>query len=161
MEQEIVEETALDCEVELPEVEWEVIKQPHTWPREYYEGNDDVAKKLRLTKNQYERIQLYLKTGNAAQAIRDARGGEIKPWDAVYGNIMKNNTRINAYIQETAETCMNIQFEEIIKNGKAPFSVRNDAIKDRLDRAWIWKKFDNNWLEWNTFIWDIKITIDS
>jgi len=48
---------------------------------------------------------------------------------------MKNNTRINAYIQETAETCMNIQFEEIIKNNKAPYSVRNDAIKDRLDRA--------------------------
>jgi phage terminase small subunit len=100
-----------------------------------YEGKDKEARKLRMTQKQYDWVQSYLRTGNASQAMRDANGGEIKPSDNLMGYNMKNNTRIMKYIQDTAEECAEIQFNEIIKNPKAPFSVRSDAIKDRLDMA--------------------------
>jgi len=99
-----------------------------------YEGNDERAKKLKLTKVQYDFVQNYLATGNATQALRDAKG-EISKYDPQKASDMKDNTRINLYIQQTAMECAEIQFNEIIKNQKAPFSVRNDAIKDRLTRA--------------------------
>ena len=142
--------------------EWVVVssaqeKKPHTWKREMYEGNDERAKKLKLTKVQYDFVQNYLATGNATQALRDAKG-EISKYDPQKASDMKDNTRINLYIQQTAMECAEIQFNEIIKNQKAPFSVRNDAIKDRLTRAWIWQQKEED--RSNLFVGNVNIVID-
>jgi len=132
-----------------------------TWPqeREMYDWPDEVAKKLKMSKLQYKWVQEYMKTGNATQSIRDARGGEIKPADSTVGYAMKNNTRINMYIQETAMECAEIQFEQIIKNEKAPMAVRNDAIKDRLTRAGVWVQKDED--KGNMFVGNMTIQIDN
>lgn len=133
---------------------------PHRWPREMYEWKDKLAKKMRLTKVQYDFVQNYLKTGNASQAIREANGGVVKVSDRVVGYNMKNNTRINQYIQETAMDCAQIQYDQIIKNEKAPMAVRNDAIKDRLDRAGVWAKFEAPESTGNMFVGNMTITVE-
>lgn len=167
MGEEIIDvEVAYDGEENYqnePKDEWVVVsdtdvKNTHKWKREMYDWPDKNAKKLKLTKVQYDFVQNYLATGNATQALRDAKW-EITKYDPQKASDMKDNTRINMYIQQTAEECAQIQFNEIIKNPKAPFSVRNDAIKDRLTRAWVWQqKEDNNNL--NMFVWNVNITID-
>ena len=48
--------------------------------------------------------------------------------------------------------CAEIQWNEIIKNPKAPMAVRNDAIKDRLNRAGVGTEKED---EWNTYIGNI------
>lgn len=134
-------------------------RRPHVWPRELYDWPDEKAKKLGLTKVQYAFIQNYMATGNATQSFRDAKWGDIREYDGQQAAQMKNNTRINMYIQDTAMECAEIQFEQIIKNPKAPMAVRSDAIKDRLNRAWIWvQKDDNDWK--NMFVWQMTITIE-
>lgn len=132
-------------------------KNTHVWPRELYDWPDEKAKKLKLTKVQYAFIQNYLATGNATQALRDAKGS-IGEYDGQQAALMKNNTRINMYIQDTAMECAEIQFEQIIKNPKAPMAVRSQAIIDRLNRAWVWVKEDDT--KWNLFVWNMTITID-
>lgn len=130
----------------------------HTWPREMYEWPDEIAKKLKLTKVQYEFVQKYLATGNATQALRDAKGWDIKENDNKIAYSMKNNTRINQYIQETAMECAEIQFEQIIRNPKAPMAVRNDAIKDRLNRAWVGVQKEED--KPNMFVGNMTITVE-
>jgi len=142
--------------------EWEVIedktKNTHTWPRDLYDWDDERAKKLKLTKVQYDFVQSYLATGNATQALRDAKWWDIGEYGVQQAAQMKNNTRINLYIQDTALECSQIQFEQIIKNPKAPFSVRNDAIKDRLTRAWVWVQKEEE--KGNMFVGNMTITIE-
>lgn len=129
----------------------------HTGPRDMYEWEDEVAKKLKLTKVQYDFVQRYLATGKATQAFREAKG-EVTDLDYQKANAMKNTTRINMYIQETAMECAEIQFNQIIKNEKAPMAVRNDAIKDRLNRAGVWVEKDED--KGNMFVGNMTITID-
>ena len=142
--------------------EWEVIddkvKNAHTWPRDLYDWDDERAKKLKLTKVQYDFVQSYLATGNATQALRDAKWGDIGEYGVQQAAQMKNNTRINLYIQDTAMECAEIQFEQIIKNPKAPMAVRNDAIKDRLTRAGV--GVDKNEEKGNMFVGNMTITIE-
>lgn len=128
-----------------------------TWPREMYDWPDKTAKKLKLSKLQYDFIQNYLATGNATKALRDAKG-EITEYDTQKASRMKDNTRINMYIQETAMECAEIQFNEIIKNPKAPMAVRNDAIKDRLTRAGIGAKDEED--RSNMYVGNVNIVID-
>lgn len=64
------------------------------------------------------------------------------------------------YIQETAMDCADIQYNEIIKNPKAPYAVREQAIVDRLDRAWIWRKFDTPETGGNMFVGNMTITVE-
>lgn len=132
-------------------------KNTHVWPRELYDWPDEKAKKLKLTKVQYAFIQNYLATGNATQALRDAKGS-IGEYDWQQAALMKNNTRINMYIQDTAMECAEIQFEQIIKNPKAPAAVRNDAIKDRLNRAGVGVKDEDD--KPNMFVGNMTITIE-
>ena len=143
--------------------EWNLVKfwpkQAHKWPREMYEGKDKEAKKMRLTQVQYEWVQAYLKTGNATQAIRDTTNHDW-PEARQLGFNMKHNTRIMKYIQETAMECADIQYNEIIKNSKAPMAVRNDAIKDRLDRAGVWAKFEAPETGGNMFVGNMTITVE-
>ncbi len=128
-----------------------------SWPREMYDWPDKTAKKLKLSKLQYDFIQNYLSTGNATKALRDAKW-EITEYDTQKASRMKDNTRINMYIQETAMECAEIQFNEIIKNPKAPMAVRNDAIKDRLTRAWVGAKDEED--RSNMYVGNVNIVID-
>ena len=89
--------------------------------------------------------------------MRDAKG-EITEYDTQKASRMKDNTRINMYIQETAMECAEIQFNEIIKNPKAPMAVRNDAIKDRLTRAGIGAKDEED--RSNMYVGNVNIVID-
>ena len=122
-----------------------------------YDWLDKIAKKYWMTELQYEFVQNYLKTWNATQSVRAARGWEVKPSDAVHWHHLKNNTRVMKYIQETAMKCAEIQMDQIILNKKAPMAVRNDAIKDRLNRAWIGKDDEE---KPNMYIWQMTITVD-
>ena len=152
-EVEVVVDTA---QVEKPTNLAPVNNHP-TWPREMYDWPDKTAKKLKLSKLQYDFIQNYLATGNATKALRDAKG-EITEYDTQKASRMKDNTRINMYIQETAMECAEIQFNEIIKNPKAPMAVRNDAIKDRLTRAGIGAKDEED--RSNMYVGNVNIVID-
>lgn len=134
-------------------------KVPHKWPREMYDGKDGTAKKLKMTQVQYEWVQSYLKSGNATQAIREVTNHDW-PEARQLGFNMKHNTRIMKYIQETAMDCADIQYNEIIKNPKAPMAVRNDAIKDRLDRAGVGAKFEAPESTGNMFVWAMTITVE-
>ena len=126
-----------------------------TWVQEKYDWPDEKAKKLGFTKKQYQFVQAYLKSGNASQAIR-----ETDWWgDTALASRMKNNTRINLYIQETAQECAEIQFNEIIRNPKAPMAVRNDAIKDRLNRAGVGVEKEEE--KGNMFVGNMTIQIDN
>jgi len=128
-------------------------------PREMYEWDDKEAKKYGLTQLQYNFVQEYLSNWwNATQAVRDARGWEIKNSDWVHGHHLKNNTRVMKYISDTAEECATIQMEQIIRNKKAPMAVRNDAIKDRLNRAGVWNQDDVE--KPNMYVGNMTITID-
>lgn len=132
----------------------EIKEVPTIYWHELYVGDDEIAKKLKMTKKQYEFVQKYMVLGNATQAIK-----ETEWWgDRFQAHRMKNNTRINMYIQETAQECAEIQFEQIIKNPKAPMAVRNDAIKDRLNRAWVGVKDDDD--KPNMFVGNMTITIE-
>jgi len=52
---------------------------------------------------------------------------------------MRNNPKVIKYLEETANKCLKIQMG-MIENEKTPASVRNDAIKDRLNRAGVGDK---------------------
>jgi hypothetical protein len=45
----------------MERIEGDIIKE-HSLPYDYYDGDDEVAKKLKLTKKQYEFVQAYLKS---------------------------------------------------------------------------------------------------
>lgn len=130
---------------------WVELTTTDVWKR------DKIAEKYNLTEAQERWVKMYLASGNASRAAQLAYPNNNNP--KPLGSQLKNNTRIQLYIQETAMECAEIQFEEIIKNKKAPMAVRNAAIIDRLDRAWIWVKNDDDDTK-NFFVWNISIQID-
>lgn len=118
---------------------------------------DKIAEKFKLTEAQELWVKTYLATGSGTQAAKLAYPNNKNP--TAWGSNLKANTRIMKYIQETAMECAEIQFDQIIKNPKAPMAVRNDAIKDRLTRAGVGvdkDRDDGN----NIFMGNITFTVD-
>ena len=126
-----------------------------------YKGSDKIAEKYKLTEKQKVFVDTYLATGNNTMAYRAAKWTlenkeewKVSDWPNWW--LAKQNPKILAYIHETAMECAQIQMD-IIRDDKMPPAVRNDAIKDRLNRAWIWRE-EQQWA--STFVENMTITIE-
>ncbi len=155
MVEEIEVELSPDSSTESVEKfkeEWVVVSEAPKVKR------DALANKYMLNDAQVKYVQEYLSNGgNSTKAMRKVNPDAKLPWQQGYS--MRNNPKVIKYLEETANKCLKIQMG-MIENEKTPASVRNDAIKDRLNRAgvgdkpWIWG-WEGNW-----YVGSINISID-
>ena len=115
-----------------------------------------VMEKYGITDKMQKFADVFLETGNGALAVREAY------WDVKQAASMayhlKQNSKVLDYIRDSAAECALIQMQ-MIKSKKTPAAVRNDAIKDRLNRAGIGKEEDED--DWQKYsIGNIIIKID-
>jgi phage terminase small subunit len=98
--------------------------------------------KKNLTEKQVAFAHEYLVSQNASAAYRASKGtlGNPELWndaDRVNGNKMKKHEKIMSYLREKimteADELLDIQMD-MIRDEDTPAAVRNDAIKDRLNR---------------------------
>lgn len=91
----------------------------------------------RITKQQKEFADEYMRTGNGTQAVLktyNIKGNKI--WTA--SSLANQNLKkvdVLAYIKENASVAASV-IMELIENKKTPAAVRLWASKDVLDRAW-------------------------
>ena len=136
--------------------------KPWSWK---YKWPDKIAVKHKLTEKEKAFVDEYIKDGNASAAFRASKGTLDKPelWtdtDRANGHNMKVKEKIRSYLQEkimsNADELLDIQMD-MIRNEDTPAAVRNDAIKDRLNRIWVGKEKEESWeFVW---IWEVTITI--
>ena len=138
--------------------DWKPWSWKYVWP-------DRIAMKHKLTEKQKAFVDEFLLTNNQSAAYRASKWTLNNPeeWtdgDRCNGSMMRRHEKIKAYLQEKiltdAEKCLDIQMD-LIENEKTPAAVRNAAIIDRLNRAWVGKeKQESNEF---TGIWEVTITI--
>ena len=136
--------------------------KPWSWK---YKWPDKLAMKKNLTEKQVAFAHEYLVSQNASAAYRASKGtlGSPDLWldaDRVNGNKMKKHEKIMSYLREKimteADELLDIQMD-MIRDEDTPAAVRNDAIKDRLNRIWLRpEKEESSDL---TGIWEVTITI--
>ena len=63
-------------------------------------------------------------------------------YPAQFAYALRSKPQIQKYLMEHCGELLDIQME-MITNKKTPAAVRNDAIKFRLNAAWIWKEDDD------------------
>lgn len=136
--------------------------KPWSWK---YKWPDKLAMKKNLTEKQVAFAHEYLVSQNASAAYRASKGtlGNPELWndaDRVNGNKMKKHEKIMGYLREKimteADELLDIQMD-MIRDEDTPAAVRNDAIKDRLNRIWLRpEKEESSDL---TGIWEVTITI--
>ena len=136
--------------------------KPWSWK---YKWPDRLAVKKKLTEKEKAFVDEYIKDGNASAAFRASKGTLDKPelWsatDRANGHNMKMKEKIRSYLQEkimsNADELLDIQMD-MIRDEDTPAAVRNDAIKDRLNRIWVGKEKEESWeFVW---IWEVTITI--
>lgn len=136
--------------------------KPWSWK---YKWPDKLAVKKKLTEKEKAFVDEYIKNGNASAAFRAAKGTLDKPelWtdtDRANGHNMKVKEKIRSYLQEkimsSADELLDIQMD-MIRDEDTPAAVRNDAIKDRLNRIGVWREKEESW-EF-VGIWEVTITI--
>ena len=136
--------------------------KPWSWK---YKGSDRLAVKKGLTEKQKAFVDEYLQSHNASAAYRAAKGTlntpeEWLPSDRGNWHIMRNLDKVKDYLMEKialdAEVCLDMQME-MIQNEDIPAAVRHDAIKDRLNRLWVWRQKEES--TDFTGIWEVTITI--
>ena len=136
--------------------------KPWSWK---YKWPDKLAMKKNLTEKQVAFAHEYLVSQNASAAYRASKGTLGSPElrndaDRVNGNKMKKHEKIMSYLREKimteADELLDIQMD-MIRDEDTPAAVRNDAIKDRLNRIWLRpEKEESSDL---TGIWEVTITI--
>ena len=136
--------------------------KPWSWK---YKWPDKLAMKKNLTEKQVAFAHEYLVSQNASAAYRASKGTLGSPElrndaDRVNGNKMKKHEKIMGYLREKimteADELLDIQMD-MIRDEDTPAAVRNDAIKDRLNRIWLRpEKEESSDL---TGIWEVTITI--
>ena len=116
--------------------------KPWSWK---YKWPDKLAMKKNLTEKQVAFAHEYLVSQNASAAYRASKGTLGSPElrndaDRVNGNKMKKHEKIMGYLREKimteADELLDIQMD-MIRDEDTPAAVRNDAIKDRLNRIWL------------------------
>ena len=121
--------------------DWKPWSWKYVWP-------DRIAMKHKLTEKQKAFVDEFLLTNNQSAAYRASKWTLNNPeeWtdgDRCNGSMMRRHEKIKAYLQEKiltdAEKCLDIQMD-LIENEKTPAAVRNAAIIDRLNRAWVGKE---------------------
>ena len=136
--------------------------KPWSWK---YKWPDKLAMKKNLTEKQVAFAHEYLVSQNASAAYRASKWtlGSPELWndaDRVNGNKMKKHEKIMAYLREKimteADELLDIQMD-MIRDEDTPAAVRNDAIKDRLNRIWLRPEKEESTDFW--WIWEITITI--
>ena len=136
--------------------------KPWSWK---YKWPDKLAMKRNLTEKQVAFAHEYLVSQNASAAYRASKGTLSNPElrndaDRVNGNKMKKHEKIMGYLREKimteADELLDIQMD-MIRDEDTPAAVRNDAIKDRLNRIWLKpEKEESSDL---VGIWEVTITI--
>lgn len=136
--------------------------KPWSWK---YKWPDKLAMKKKLTEKEKAFVDEYIKDWNASAAYRASKWTLDKPelWtdtDRANWHNMKLKPKIMEYLHDkilsNADELLDIQME-MIRNEDTPAAVRNDAIKDRLNRIWVGKEKEESW-EF-TGIWEVTITI--
>lgn len=136
--------------------------KPWSWK---YKWPDKLAMKRNLTEKQVAFAHEYLVSQNASAAYRASKWTLGSPElrndaDRVNGNKMKKHEKIMGYLREKimteADELLDIQMD-MIRNEDTPAAVRNDAIKDRLNRIWLKPEKEES----SDFvgIWEVTITI--
>ena len=136
--------------------------KPGSWK---YKWPDKLAVKRNLTEKQVAFAHEYLVSHNASAAYRASKWtlGTPELWndaDRVNGNKMKKHEKIMWYLREKimteADELLDIQMD-MIRDEDTPAAVRNDAIKDRLNRIWL--KAEKEESSDLVGIWEVTITI--
>ena len=124
--------------------------KPWSWK---YKWPDKIAVKKGLTEKQKAFVDEYLQSHNATAAYRAAKGTLANREERIASDRpnwmqMKNLDKVKSYLLEKiasdAELCLDYQME-MIQNEDIPAAVRHDAIKDRLNRLWVWRQKEESW----------------